>query len=209
LRKRKLRRLIFPRALLEIKSRHSRLCDHHFCSNRRTSLLPPDRRHFRAAEAVPSDEKGKNEVPDRAYGHTKKDAGWIETDQSPTSAVLGGGGIYSSIDDLAKWDRALGQHPLLSAAEMQPALTPVEPSGGVPRFRDGGSVSYGFGWFLDPHKGRKRMSHDGGTVGFRTTIERSPDDNLTVIVPTGVVINPEEPALRVADLYFPSDAASK
>jgi len=30
-----------------------------------------------------------------------------------------------------------------------------------------------------------------------------------VIVPTGVVINPEEPALRVADLYFPSDAASK
>ena len=48
-----------------------------------------------------------------------------ETDQSPTSAVLGDGGIYSSIDDLAKWDRALREHTLLSEAEMQPALTPV------------------------------------------------------------------------------------
>jgi len=41
-------------------------------------------------------EKGKNEVPHRAYGHTKlgqseKD-GWRETDQSSTSATLGGGG---------------------------------------------------------------------------------------------------------------------
>src|SRR5579872_7526333 len=50
-------------------------------------------------------EKGKNQVPDRAYGHTKKDNTWIETDQSPTSAVLGDGGIYSSLNDLTKWDR--------------------------------------------------------------------------------------------------------
>ncbi len=64
-------------------------------------------------------EKGKNEVPHRAYGHTKQKGAWHETDQSPTSAVLGDGGIYSSLDDLAKWDRALRDHTLLSAAEMQ------------------------------------------------------------------------------------------
>ena len=62
-------------------------------------------------------ENGKNDVPHRAYGHTKiedtkKADGWRETDQSPTSAVLGDGGIYSSIDDLAKWDRALREHTL-------------------------------------------------------------------------------------------------
>jgi CubicO group peptidase (beta-lactamase class C family) len=67
-------------------------------------------------------EKGKNSVPNRAYGHTKEKDGLIETDQSPTSATLGDGGIYSSIDDLAKWDRALSEHTLLSEAEMQPAL---------------------------------------------------------------------------------------
>jgi CubicO group peptidase (beta-lactamase class C family) len=149
-------------------------------------------------------EKGKNEVPHRAYGHSKKsDGGWQETDQSPTSAVLGDGGIYSSIDDLAKWDRALRQHTLLSATEMQPALTPVQPTDGPAKFPDGPNVSYGFGWFLDPYQGHKRMSHDGGTIGFRTTIQRFPDDQLTVIVLANRVdINPEELALKVADLYL-------
>ena len=70
-------------------------------------------------------EKGKNEVPNRAYGHTREKDGWHETDQSPTSAVLGDGGIYSSLDDLAKWDRALREHTLLTEAEMQLALTPA------------------------------------------------------------------------------------
>jgi CubicO group peptidase (beta-lactamase class C family) len=71
-------------------------------------------------------EKGKNEVPHRAYGHTKVDGVWHETDQSPTSAVLGDGGIYSSLDDLAKWDRSLRDHTLLSEEEMRPALAPVQ-----------------------------------------------------------------------------------
>jgi CubicO group peptidase (beta-lactamase class C family) len=148
-------------------------------------------------------EKDKNEVPHRAYGHSKKDDGWHETDQSPTSAVLGDGGIYSSIDDLAKWDRALRLHTLLSEAEMQPALTPVQPAAGPAKFPDGPTVSYGFGWFLDPYQGHKRMSHDGGTIGFRTTIQRFPDDQLTIIVLANRTdVNPEELALKVADLYL-------
>jgi CubicO group peptidase (beta-lactamase class C family) len=148
-------------------------------------------------------EKGKNQVPHRAYGHSKNDGVWRETDQSPTSAVLGDGGIYSSLDDLAKWDRALREHTLLSEAEMRPALTPVQPTDGPPRFADGPALSYGFGWFLDPYQGHKRMSHDGDTIGFRTTIQRFPDDNLTVVVLANRAdINPEELALKVADLYL-------
>lgn len=149
-------------------------------------------------------EKGKNEVPHRAYGHTKeKDGSWRETDQSPTSAVLGDGGIYTSIDDLEKWDRALREHTLVSEAEMQPALTPVQPSSGPAKFESGKTVSYGFGWFLDPYQGHRRMSHDGGTIGFRTTIQRFPDDNLTVIVLANRAdADPAALALRVADLYL-------
>ena len=143
-------------------------------------------------------EKGKNEVPNRAYGHTKKGDGWQETDQSPTSAVLGDGGIYSSLDDLEKWDRAIREHTLFTAAEMQPALTPVQPAEASP-------VSYGFGWFLDPHQGHKRMFHDGETIGFRTTIQRFPDDQLTIIVLANRAdADPEQLALKVADLYLKS-----
>lgn len=161
-------------------------------------------------------EKGKNQVPHRAYGHTKlgqsrpgqsklgqsdKD-GWRETDQSSTSATLGDGGIYTSIDDLALWDRALPEHTLLSAVEMQPALTPVEPTSG-PATSPEGPVSYGFGWHLEPYRSHKRMWHDGETIGFRTTIQRFPDDNLTIIVLANRTdINPEELSLKVADLYL-------
>jgi CubicO group peptidase (beta-lactamase class C family) len=148
-------------------------------------------------------EKGKNEVPNRAYGHTKEKDSWRETDQSSTSATLGDGGIYTSVNDLAKWDRALRNHTLLSPSEMQPALMPVEPTGGPAKREDGSSVSYGFGWFLDPYKGHKRMWHDGETMGFRTTIQRFPDDDLTVLILANRTdVNPEELALKVADLYL-------
>lgn len=148
-------------------------------------------------------EKGKNEVPHRAFGHTRDKEGWRETDQSPTSAVLGDGGIYTSIDDLVKWDRALREHTLLTATEMQPALTPAQTTGGPATSETGKPVSYGFGWFLDPYKGHKRMYHDGETIGFLTTIQRFPEDGLTVIVLANRTdVDPRDLALRVADLYF-------
>jgi CubicO group peptidase (beta-lactamase class C family) len=148
-------------------------------------------------------ENGKNEVPHRAYGHARKDDRWLQTDQSPTSAVLGDGGIYSSLDDLTKWDRALQDHTLLSETEMKPALTPAQPRDGAAKFPGGANPSYGFGWFLDAYKGHKRASHDGETIGFRTTIQRFPDDQLTIIVLANRAdVNPEEFALKVADLYF-------
>src|SRR5262249_13764901 len=70
-------------------------------------------------------EKGKNEVVNRAFGHTLASGVWKETDQSSTSATLGDGGVYTSLADLARWDAALRQNTLLSEGEMQPALTPV------------------------------------------------------------------------------------
>jgi CubicO group peptidase (beta-lactamase class C family) len=153
-------------------------------------------------------ESGKNKVPNRAYGHTWKDGAWHETDQSPTSAVLGDGGIYSSIDDLAKWDRALRLHTLLTETEMQPALTPVQPADGAAGFPDGKPVKYGFGWFLDPYHGHRRMSHDGSTIGFLTTIQRFPDDGLTIVILANRTDgDPEVLALKIADLYFANGKA--
>jgi CubicO group peptidase (beta-lactamase class C family) len=137
-------------------------------------------------------EKGRNDVPDRAFGHTKEAAGFRETDQSSTSATLGDGGIYSCLEDLAKWDEALRTNALLSAAEMTLALTPVrladgskphwpkEPGG--ENLFPGRPVAYGFGWFLDPWRGRPRAWHHGETMGFRSIVERFPADGLTVVV---------------------------
>src|SRR5579859_3520730 len=155
-------------------------------------------------------EKGKNEVSRRAYGHSKEGDGWKETDQSSTSATLGDGGIYSSLDDLAKWDEALTQHTLLSEAEFQPALSPVKLTDGSqakwPANSDrpeGTPVAYGFGWFLDPYRGHARMWHYGDTMGFHTYVARFAADKLTIIVLCNRTdLDPEALALKVADVYF-------
>jgi CubicO group peptidase (beta-lactamase class C family) len=158
-------------------------------------------------------QKGKNEVMNRAFGHTKEDDSFKETDQSATSATLGDGGIYSNLEDLAKWDEALGNHTLLSEREFQPALTPVKLNDGSnphwPKEPNDDNlhpeqpVSYGFGWFLDPYQGHQRMWHTGSTMGFYTVIERFMDQRLSVVILSNRTDwHREKVALQVADLFL-------
>ncbi len=149
-------------------------------------------------------EKGKNEVPNRAYGHTREGNSFRETDQSSTSATLGDGGVYTSLADMARWDAALAHHTLLSEKEMQPAFTPVHPTA-APAEENGHPVSYGFGWYLEPYKGHQRMWHYGETIGFRNSIQRFPKDRLTVIVLCNRAdLSAIDLALKTADLYLES-----
>jgi CubicO group peptidase (beta-lactamase class C family) len=158
-------------------------------------------------------QEGQNDVANRSYGHSKEGKTWKETDQSPTSATLGDGGIYSSLSDLAKWDEALAQQVLLSEREMQPALTATQLTSGAqakwPSNADrpeGTPVSYGFGWFLDPYRGHARMWHYGDTIGFHSYIERFRADRLTIVILCNRTdLDPESLAARVADLYLKAD----
>jgi CubicO group peptidase (beta-lactamase class C family) len=174
--------------------------------------------------------KGQNQITNRAYGHTKDGNTWKQTDQSSTSATLGDGGIYSSLDDLAKWDEALRTHKLLSKEEMQPALTPVTLQltstniDAQPRWPansdrpEGTLVSYGFGWFLDPYRAHPRMWHYGETMGFHSYIVRftknlaakqSPNADIVddlagitiVVLCNRTDISSESLALRIANLF--------
>ena len=157
-------------------------------------------------------QKGKNSVPNRAYGHTKEGNSFKETDQSSTSATLGDGGVYSNVDDLSKWDDALRNHTLLSKEEMKPALEPAKFGGAgnvvlpddAPAALHGVPVEYGFGWFLDPYKGHARMWHYGETTGFKTAVQRFTKDGLTVIVLCNRTdLDPGALAMRAADFYLP------
>lgn len=111
------------------------------------------------------------EVPHRAFGYSQVDGKWTRTDQSVTSATRGDGGIYSSVDDLAKWDAALYSDKLLSNDSRQAAFTPHDPSGDP----DSG---YGFGWRMSDDT----IWHSGESVGFRNVIVRWPKQHMTVII---------------------------
>jgi len=156
-------------------------------------------------------QKGKNEVPNRAFGHTKDANSFKETDQSSTSATLGDGGVYSNVDDLSKWDDALRNHTLLGSEEMKPALEPAKFGGAgnvvlpddAPAALHGVPVEYGFGWFLDPYKGHARMWHYGDTMGFKTAIQRFTADGLSVIILCNRTdLDPGALATKVGGLYF-------
>ena len=158
-------------------------------------------------------EKDTNTISERAFGHSKEGGKLVETDQSATSATLGDGGIYSNVADLAKWDESLTKHTLLSAQEMEPALTPVRLADGSephsppdPHATNSGAPAVakdGFGWFLDPYKGHARNYHDGETQGFRTTIQRFINDHISIVILSNRTdLNPNELSLKVADLLF-------
>jgi CubicO group peptidase (beta-lactamase class C family) len=135
-------------------------------------------------------EKGISEVTNRAYGYTVEQDTILFTDQSVTSAVLGDGGIYSSINDLYNWDQALYNEKLVSRETLNLAYQPY-------------LEIYGFGWRIDEYKGHRRVHHTGSTKGFRTVIQRFPEDQFTIIILT----NRNDPdvgplAEKLTDLYL-------
>ena len=141
-------------------------------------------------------EEGVDTVPHRAYGHSRRGAEWRRTDQSRTSAVLGDGGVYSSVEDLARWSDALDRNAIVSAEMFARATTPATIPSGKP-------THYGFGWFLDTHRGHRRQRHEGDSIGFRTAIQRYPDRRLTVVVLVNRSTAPiADLADRVADLFL-------
>jgi CubicO group peptidase (beta-lactamase class C family) len=159
-------------------------------------------------------EKGKNRVTSRAFGHSKKENGFVETDQSSTSATQGDGGIYSNLEDLANWDDALRNHTLLNEKEFLPAITPAKlPSGAgaklaedVPASLRGHASAYGFGWFLNLQDAHPLMWHYGDTIGFKTAILRYVRDNVTVIVLCNRTdLDAGALALKAAQLFLPAN----
>jgi CubicO group peptidase (beta-lactamase class C family) len=139
-------------------------------------------------------QEGISSVINRAYGYTVDESGVSGSDQSPWSAVLGDGGIYSSLNDLFKWDQALYTEQLIPSRLFELALTP-------------NLEHYGFGWRIDEFRGYRRMQHSGSTSGFRNFIQRFPEQRLTVIALTNRRDPEVDPlAEAVAALYL--DAAS-
>jgi len=139
---------------------------------------------------------GRDTVPQRAYGYSPRGGGFEQTDQSVTSATLGDGGIYTNIDDMARWDRALSDTTLVDAALLALAATP-------PALPQGAATEYGFGWFIDSYRGEPRWRHTGETSGFRNAIQRFPARRFTVIVLTNRSSGePGAIAERIADYYL-------
>lgn len=99
-----------------------------------------------------------------------------DVDDSGPTSIPGDGGIFSTVDDLYKWDQALYSDKLLPQSALSEAFTPG-------RVRQG-PMAYGFGWNVAEEDGNKYVWHQGNRGGFRAFIERRPTERLTVILLT-------------------------
>jgi CubicO group peptidase (beta-lactamase class C family) len=144
-------------------------------------------------------EKNINEVKNRAYGYTIKDNIVEFTDQSITSAVLGDGGIYSSLNDLYKWDQALYAGRLIDKKYLDESWTRGITTNGV-------EFPYGYGWRLEKYHDIEVVYHTGSTRGFRNIIYRVPEKKLTIVILTNRDAGSEFSTLKFAhqiyDLYL-------
>jgi CubicO group peptidase (beta-lactamase class C family) len=85
------------------------------------------------------------------------------------STVFSAGGLYSTVEDLYRWDRALYGEKLVSQQLVEKMVTP---------HRDG----YGFGWKVLKEFQRRALMSVGRINGFSAAIRRYPEDDTCVIV---------------------------
>ena len=131
----------------------------------------------------------------RAYGYSKRDDVFVRTDQSLTSSTRGDGTVYSSVEDLYKWDRALRGTRLVKHATLQQAFT-----SGAQVDEDTG---YGFGWFIENRHGQRTVWHSGNTIGCTQFIRRYLDRKFTIIVQANRNNAPLEAlADKIEEIYF-------
>ncbi|MBC8163680.1 MAG: beta-lactamase family protein [Roseiflexaceae bacterium] len=86
-----------------------------------------------------------------------------------TSTLYASGALYSTVEDMYRWDQALYTNKLVSAELRKQMFTP-------------GLGRYGFGWKIVEDSGRLRVGHPGEMDGCKSVILRYPNEQVTVIV---------------------------
>jgi CubicO group peptidase (beta-lactamase class C family) len=92
----------------------------------------------------------------------------------PIYNIEGPGSIYSTVDDLYKWDRALYTDILVSC-------TTIEEAYSQPMLTNGEKSNYGFGWVIE-NDSKKTVDHNGSDGFSIAYIERHRTDKTVIII---------------------------
>ena len=117
-------------------------------------------------------------IPRRASGY-EMHAGRLRNQEwvSPTFNSTADGTIYTTVEDMGRWERALVEGGLVSAASLEKMWTVFPLADGTPN-----PGRYGFGWNINTLNGTRRIMHNGSWQGFTSSMTRYPDRGVTVVV---------------------------
>ncbi len=134
-------------------------------------------------------------VPRRVIGYTRTPDGWRMNHWFSFDKV-GDGGLYSTIEDLAKWDANFYSGQVGGAALQQQVV-----QRGV--LTKGDTIPYAFGLTVTSFRGLRVLEHGGSLTGFRTGLMRFPDQRFSVVVLCNAsTAVPSFYARRVAEVYL-------
>jgi CubicO group peptidase (beta-lactamase class C family) len=111
-----------------------------------------------------------------ARGYTLRDGELVNLRRIWEFEVPSHYGVFSTIGDLAKWDKALYSNKILSQESKELMWQPMKRNNGMPS-------PYGFGWTIWQRGDKKIIDHTGITG---TQITRFLDDKLTIVVLTNL-----------------------
>ncbi len=134
-------------------------------------------------------------VPRRSAGYAAEDEGGFSISQTALE-MIGDGGVFTSIEDLVKWDHnfyapEVGSEALLERMQTARSTT------------DGEALDYALGLVVDEYRGLLRVQHGGAFVGYRAQLTRFPGEHTSVAVLCNLAsTNPSRLALAVADIVL-------
>lgn len=108
--------------------------------------------------------------PDKAIGYMvlNNEAGTIAP-VVDSSISFSAGALYSTVDDLYKWERGIYNTDILKMDSWKAAQTPYK-------------NKYGYGWLIDTLYGKLIHTHGGGIHGFNSNLLRIPGEEIVIIL---------------------------
>jgi len=133
-------------------------------------------------------------IPRRATGYDLTVDGHVRVVHNYNFDVAGDGQIYSTVEDLLRWDDYLhgGREPEIHAMMLTEG-----------RLNNGDPTGYAQGIRLNEYRGLRTVGHSGSSWGFRTELVRFVEPRLSIAIACNVgSADPEILAQRVADHYL-------
>lgn len=122
----------------------------------------------------------KDPLTNRAYGiiTAPNGIGHKDIDFFYLDPLTGANGVYSTVEDLYRWDRILYSEKLVSSSTLKEAFTPAI-------LNNGDTTGYGFGWSIRKNSsGGKIVAHSGYSAGFGIELIRDLNKENTIIILT-------------------------
>jgi CubicO group peptidase (beta-lactamase class C family) len=124
----------------------------------------------------------KLKLQNEAKGYTKENGKYKPSTNWDMSWAGGAGALYSTVEDLYKWNEALFSGKVLQEKSLKAGHTPVMLSNG----KKPDNANYGYGWALGDYRGQDIVEHGGGLHGFISQLTRYPEENVTVVLLTNI-----------------------